>query len=85
MLPLLKSVVGADNVVDPGLTMGAEDFAYYAREVPATFFFIGATPRGTDPSKAPSNHSPEFFLDEEALRIGTRALLAVALGNLTAP
>ncbi|MBK6726500.1 MAG: amidohydrolase [Xanthomonadales bacterium] len=85
VLPLLQSVVGAENVVDPGLTMGAEDFAYYAREVPATFFFIGATPRGTDPSKAPSNHSPEFFLDEEALRIGTRALLAVALGNLTAP
>ena len=32
-----------------------------------------------DAIKAPSNHSPEFFLDEEALKVGTRAMLQVAL------
>jgi len=78
MLPTLQSVVGSANVIDPGYTMGAEDFSYFAREVPSMYFFVGATPRGTDPLTAPSNHSPEFFLDEEALKIGTRALLAVA-------
>jgi len=82
MRPSLERVVGADNVVDPGLTMGAEDFSYYALKVPSMFFFVGATPRGTDPVTAPSNHSPEFFLDEEALKIGTRALLAVATDYL---
>ena len=79
MLPSLQSVVGADGVVEVGLNMGAEDFSYYAREVPGFFFFVGATPRGVDPKTAPSNHSPEFFLDEEALRVGTRAMLQVLL------
>jgi amidohydrolase len=78
MLPTLQSVVGSANVIDPGYTMGAEDFSYFAKAVPSLYFFIGATPRGTDPLAAPSNHSPEFFLDEEALKIGTRAMLAVA-------
>jgi len=66
-------------------TMGAEDFAYYAKEVPAMFFFVGATPAGQDPAKAPSNHSPKFFLDESALPLGTRAMLQVALDYLVGP
>ena len=84
MRPTLERVVGADNVVDPGLTMGAEDFSYYALQVPSMFFFVGSTPRGMDPVTAPSNHSPEFYLDEEALKIGSRALLAVATDYLAA-
>jgi len=59
--------------------MGAEDFSYYAMEVPGFFFFVGATPVGQDAVNAPSNHSPEFFLDESALKVGTRSLLQVAL------
>ncbi len=82
MRPSLAKVVGADNVIDPGLTMGAEDFSFYARQVPAMFFFVGATPQGQDPMKAPSNHSPEFFLDESALDVGLRAMLQVALDYL---
>ena len=82
MRPSLARVVGAGNVVDPGLTMGAEDFSFYAREVPAMFFFVGATPAGQDPLQAPSNHSPEFFLDESALDVGLRALLQVSLDYL---
>lgn len=82
MLPSLEKVVGAGNVIDPGLTMGAEDFSFYAKEVPGLFFFVGATPQGQDPLKAPSNHSPEFYLDESALDVGLRAMLQVALDYL---
>lgn len=85
MLPSLEKVVGAGNVVDPGLTMGAEDFSFYAREVPGLFFFVGATPRDKDPVTAASNHSPEFYLDESALDVGLRALLQVALDYLHSP
>ena len=80
--PSLVSAVGAENVVDVGLNMGAEDFSYYAREVPGFFFFVGATPKGQDASKAPSNHSPEFFLDESALDVGLRSMLQVTLDYL---
>src|SRR5690606_28535315 len=82
MLPSLEKVAGQGNVVDPGLTMGAEDFSFYGREVPGLFFFVGATPVGQDPAKAPSNHSDRFFLDESALDLGLRAMLQVALDYL---
>ena len=79
VVPSLRKAVGDANVVEMGLVMGAEDFSFYAREVPGFFFFVGATPKGEDAAKAPSNHSPEFFLDEEALKIGTRAMLQLVL------
>ncbi|MGI8561909.1 MAG: amidohydrolase [Luteimonas sp.] len=82
MVPSLERVAGADNVVAMDLTMGAEDFSFFAREVPGFFFFVGATPKGQDPATAPSNHSPEFFLDESALDLGLRAMLQVALDYL---
>jgi amidohydrolase len=81
-LPSLAKAAGADNVVNMSLVMGAEDFSYYAKEVPGFFFFIGITPQGQDASTAPSNHSPEFFLDESALKVGTRSMLQVALDYL---
>ena len=81
-VPSLIKAAGADNVVNMSLVMGAEDFSYYANEVPGFFFFVGATPPGQDASTAPSNHSPEFFLDEAALKVGTRSLLQVALDYL---
>ncbi|TXH72187.1 MAG: amidohydrolase [Lysobacteraceae bacterium] len=82
MLPSLEQAVGKDNVVAMDLNMGAEDFSFYAREVPGFFFFVGATPQGQDPVKAPSNHSPEFFLDESALDVGLRSMLQVTLDYL---
>jgi amidohydrolase len=82
MRPSLVRAVGVDNVIDVGLNMGAEDFSYYAKEVPGFFFFVGATPKGQDALTAPSNHSPEFFLDESALDVGLRAMLQVTLDYL---
>jgi amidohydrolase len=78
----LEKAAGAANVVDEPLTMGAEDFALYAQQVPGFFFFVGATPVGQDAQKAPSNHSPEFFLDESAMALGTRAMLQASLDFL---
>lgn len=82
MLPSLQAVVGKDNVYEPPLQMGAEDFSFYARQVPGMFFFVGATAAGIDPASAPSNHSPKFMLDEQALDVGLRALLQVSLDYL---
>ncbi len=82
MLPSLQAVVGTDNVIEPPLQMGAEDFSFYAKEVPSMFFFVGATAPGIDPVTAPSNHSPKFALDESSLDLGLRALLQVTLDYL---
>ena len=82
MLPSLQAVVGKDNVYEPPLQMGSEDFSLYAQQVPAMFFFVGATAAGIDPATAPGNHSPQFLLDEQALDVGLRALLQVSLDYL---
>ena len=81
----LQAASGAEPVVDMPLIMGAEDFSLYAREVPGLFFFVGATPVGRDPATAPSNHSPQFDVDEAALDLGLRAMLQATLDYLDTP
>lgn len=77
LLPSLRRVAGDAQVKEIDWVMGAEDFSHYALQVPGLMFFVGSTPRGVDAETAPSNHSPEFFLDEEALKIGLRAMLQI--------
>ena len=83
VLPSLEKVAGADNVKEIPLITGAEDFAYFGQKIPAFFFMVGVTPKGTDVLKAPANHSPLFYLDETALPLATRAMTAVAVDYLT--
>ena len=82
MLPSLQAVVGKENVYEPPPQMGSEDFSLFAQEVPAMFFFVGSTAKGTDLSTVANNHSPQFLLDEEALDVGFRALMQVSLDYL---
>ena len=82
MLPSLQAVVGAQNVFEPPLQMGSEDFSLFGQKAPAMFFFVGSTAPGLDPATAPSNHSPEFSLDETALDVGFRALMQASLDYL---
>lgn len=57
--------------------MGAEDFAFYCREVPATFFFLGLRPEGQD---AYANlHSPHFDFNDDAIPIGVELMCSLAL------
>jgi len=82
LVPSLRRAVGAAAVKEVPAITGAEDFAFYAQEVPGFFFFVGATPAGQDPATAASNHSPRFFLDESALQVGVRSLLQASLDFL---
>jgi amidohydrolase len=82
MLPSLERAAGPGNVIEIPYVTGAEDFAYYGTKVPSLFFFVGITPVGQDASKAPSNHSPKFFIDESGLELGLRAMLGVTVDYL---
>jgi len=81
MRPSLEKAIGKDKVIEPLPGMGSEDFSYFANEIPAMFFFVGATP-AEHVGKAAVNHSPEFFMDEGALEVGLRSMLQVALDYL---
>ncbi|MCX7556143.1 amidohydrolase [Xanthomonadaceae bacterium JHOS43] len=82
MKPSLERTVGSDRLHDPGLITGAEDFSFFAREVPGLFYFVGVTPPDKDPDTVASNHSPEFYIDEAALDVGFRTMLQLALDYL---
>ena len=82
MLPSLERAAGPGNVVELPFVTGAEDFSFYGQRVPSLFFFVGITPPGQDAAKAPSNHSPKFFIDESGLELGLRAMLGVAVDYL---
>ncbi|KKE82494.1 amidohydrolase [Pseudoalteromonas luteoviolacea] len=79
MLPSLAKVVGRHGLIEMPKVTGAEDFSFYAMEVPGLFVFLGGTPKGTHPKDAASNHSPYFFADESAFKLGTRALTEFTL------
>lgn len=83
--PSLQRAVGEANVVEMPLVTVAEDFAQFSNTVPGVYFFVGSTAPGIDPAKAPINHSPQFMLDEQALDVGVRALLQVAVDYLGTP
>lgn len=70
MLPTTYRVAGEDKVYENELVTGAEDFSFFANEVPGMFVFLGITPPDQDPATAPSNHSPYFYADEDALKVG---------------
>ena len=81
MLPTLARVVGEENVVDLDPTMGGEDFAYFANEVPGFFFRLGQViPGGT----SGGHHTPDFQADNSAVPVGIRAMTNLLLDYLKA-
>ncbi|WP_404339784.1 amidohydrolase [Pseudoalteromonas mariniglutinosa] len=82
MAPTLARVAGADNIITTPLITGAEDFSYYALETPGMFYFLGVTPKGENAITAPSNHSPNFFADEQALQLGVESMTQLVVDYL---
>ena len=79
MLPSLQKTAGAANVkLKPPVT-GAEDFSFYQEKVPGLFFFLGGMPKDQDPLKAPSHHTPDFFIDESSFNLGVKAMCNLTL------
>lgn len=78
MRPVFENWFGAENVIIRKYpTMGAEDFAYYARRNPAIFANIGVMAPGQ--AFASSIHCPDFLPLEEAIRNGIAAHVCFAL------
>jgi amidohydrolase len=75
--PALQRAAGVEQLIEMPVSTVAEDFAYFADEVPGFYYFVGSTAKGVDAATAPSNHSPKFHLDEAALGIGVATMLGV--------
>ncbi|MEO8162304.1 MAG: M20 family metallopeptidase, partial [Ilumatobacteraceae bacterium] len=82
-LDVASSIVGDGKTARmPTPIMGAEDFSYVLEKLPGAMVFLGGTPAGMDPSKAPPNHSNRVMFDEDAMSTGIALYSAMALRTL---
>jgi len=79
MLPSMKATAGADNVMLKPPVTGAEDFSFFQEKIPGLFVFLGGMPKGKDPLKTASHHTPDFYLDESGFVLGVKLLSNLTL------
>ncbi|PZP90919.1 MAG: amidohydrolase [Variovorax paradoxus] len=79
----LRKAAGDAAVKEIPPRMGSEDFGAYGQNIPAFFWFLNASPF-PDKAGAP-NHSPQFTIDERALKVGVGALVYTAVDYLNGP
>jgi amidohydrolase len=79
MAPTLERLLGPGNVREQPPSTGAEDFSYFANEVPGFYFFLGAVPPGR---KSGGHHTPTFYADDKAIPIGIRVMTGLILDFL---
>ena len=63
-----EAYLGAENIEETELRMGAEDFAYYSHRIPGCFFRLGVGNIAKGISIGV--HTPTFNIDEDAIEIG---------------
>ncbi len=71
MLPTIRKVVGEDSLVRLDPTMGGEDFAYFANEVPGFFYRLGMVKPGTTSG---GHHTPTFQADNSSVPVGMEVM-----------
>ena len=79
-MEIAEAAVGGEKLVEiKNPMMGAEDFAYFAKSIPAAFLWIGSGNK----EKGFINlaHHPKFDFDEEAMETGIRILCALAINS----
>ncbi len=82
MLPTMLRQAGENNVVLIDAITGAEDFSFFAKEVPGFYFFLGGKPKQVKIEDAPAHHTPEFYIDESGMKLGVKTLANMALDYL---
>lgn len=75
----LENNLGTSNVVSSEPVMGAEDFAYFAEEVPGFYFRLGVNKPGTETGGL---HTPTMRADDSAIGVGIKAMTGLVLDFL---
>jgi hippurate hydrolase len=63
-----EEFMGKKNVEETELRMGAEDFGFYAKQIPGCFFRLGV--RNEEKGIVHNVHTPRFDIDERAIETG---------------
>lgn len=75
-----ETMLGVEHVHELGVRMTAEDFAYYAQQIPACFYRLGTSNKSKNLG-APL-HTDKFDIDEDALVIGAALMARLAAEGL---
>ncbi|MFA6275163.1 MAG: M20 family metallopeptidase [Pedobacter sp.] len=75
-----EDYLGKENVVDLDIWMAAEDFAYYSQVTDACFYRLGTG--NAEKGTTYSVHTPNFDIDEDALKTSTGLMAYIALKQL---
>jgi amidohydrolase len=69
-------------VLYPQQSTGGEDMSVFLRSVPGCFFWVGS--KNSEKGADRPHHHPEFNVDEDAMPLGVKVLVASALKYLDA-
>ncbi len=72
-----NEIVGSDKVFEFEPKMWAEDFAYFAKEIPACFWLLGVKPK--ELPTMPPLHNPKLNPHEEAMMTGASMMVYSAV------
>jgi amidohydrolase len=67
------ALLGDENVVELPIRLTAEDFSFYAQEIPTCFFRIGV--RNEAKGITYGVHHPKFDIDVDALKVGVEMMV----------
>jgi amidohydrolase len=79
MVPTLEQTAGTENVILADAITGAEDFSFFQKEIPGFYFFTGGMPKDMDPSEAAPHHTPDFYIEEEGMKLGVKTMTTLAV------
>jgi amidohydrolase len=79
MRPSLERTLGEANVLTAEPTMGGEDFAFFANQVPGLYYWLGVVAPGTESGAL---HTPTFRADDAAVPVGMRAMARLVVDYL---
>lgn len=81
--PSLARAIGQDNIIDDYYFFPAsDDVALLQNEIPGIFMFLGVNKQGLKTGEAPTNHTPEFFVNEDTFQVGMKALATIGIDYL---
>ena len=73
--------LGEENVEELDIRMTAEDFAFFAQKYPSVMFRLGVRRPGL--AQPRELHTPQFDVDEEAIKTGMGTMAWLALSFLS--
>ncbi|MEM7281587.1 MAG: amidohydrolase [Pseudomonadota bacterium] len=80
-LTSLQNTLGVENVLASDAVMGAEDFAFFSREIPGYVFRLGVRAEGVQTGGL---HTPNMRADDSSIAVGIKAMTGLVLDFLDA-